>query len=313
MTSIRDLSSTTAVASGDLIPIASAANGVDLKMSVAQLLTYFGSAFASPTFTVQTAIPTNGSTTTVTSTTTNTWLLLRPAATIAAATIALPAAASSFDGQVILVATSQEITALTVTASGATLQGVPAGMRSGEAFSLRYNTASLTWIAVGDATSFFSTATITTAITDANSNEQIKFGTTANAVNEVTFNNAASGGTPSIQASGSDTNVGLGIVTKGTGKLSLQGGIGATVEIGNSFDTISVLSNLTSTARVESATLKHTTSSTVASIPSAVTAGAGTRRFITDGAAVATVGTTLTGGGALFLPVYSDGTVWRYG
>jgi hypothetical protein len=318
MTQIRDLTSTTAVASGDLIPIASAANGVDMKMSVNQLITYFASNFASPTFTVQTAIPTNGSTTTVTSTTTSTWLLLRPAAAIATATITLPAAASCFDGQNFLVASSQDINALTVTSSGATMQGVPAGMRAGEAFAMKYNTASLTWIAVGDATSFFSTATVTTALVDANGNEQIKFATTPSAVNELTFTNAAAGGTVVVTASGGDTNIPLGIVTKGTGKLTLAGGIGASVEIGTGFGTINLLDNMaaiaiTASSTVQALTIRHTASSTVAAIPSAVTAGAGARRFITDGAAVATVGTTLTGGGALFLPVYSDGTVWRYG
>ncbi|BCK01708.1 pyocin knob domain-containing protein [Anaerocolumna chitinilytica] len=57
-------------------------------------------------------------------------------------------------------------------------------------------------------------------ITDANGNELIRFpSTVASAVNEITVNNAATGVPPSIQSSGSDTNVGLDIKSKGTGTI----------------------------------------------------------------------------------------------
>lgn len=54
-------------------------------------------------------------------------------------------------------------------------------------------------------------------IADANGNEQIIFTTTASAVNEFTFINAATGNAPQIAASGGDTNVDIKLVPKGTG------------------------------------------------------------------------------------------------
>jgi hypothetical protein len=52
--------------------------------------------------------------------------------------------------------------------------------------------------------------------------------------------------------------------------------------------------------------------STVASLPSASTVGRGSRTFVTD-ALAPTFQTTVTGGGAVFTPVYSDGTNWKVG
>ena len=51
---------------------------------------------------------------------------------------------------------------------------------------------------------------------------------------------------------------------------------------------------------------------TVATLPSAATAGAGARSFVTD-ASAPTFGSTVAGGGAVKVPVYSDGTNWKVG
>ena len=51
---------------------------------------------------------------------------------------------------------------------------------------------------------------------------------------------------------------------------------------------------------------------TVATLPSASTSGAGARAFVTD-ALAPTFGATVTGGGAVNVPVYSDGTNWKVG
>jgi hypothetical protein len=58
---------------------------------------------------------------------------------------------------------------------------------------------------------------ITTALLDTNSNETVKFGSIASAVNEVTVTNAATAGSPTIAATGGDTNVSLTLDAKGTG------------------------------------------------------------------------------------------------
>jgi hypothetical protein len=54
------------------------------------------------------------------------------------------------------------------------------------------------------------------------------------------------------------------------------------------------------------------TTFTVATLPSAVTMGAGARAFVTD-ATVTTFASTVAGGGANGVPVYSDGTNWKIG
>ncbi|NBW17112.1 MAG: hypothetical protein EBR82_54960 [Caulobacteraceae bacterium] len=58
---------------------------------------------------------------------------------------------------------------------------------------------------------------IVTSINDINGNESLLLTATANAVNELTVANAATGNRPSISASGSDTNIGISITPKGSG------------------------------------------------------------------------------------------------
>lgn len=53
-------------------------------------------------------------------------------------------------------------------------------------------------------------------------------------------------------------------------------------------------------------------SSTVAALPAAATDEAGARRYVTD-ALGPTFGATVVGGGAVGVPVYSDGTNWKVG
>lgn len=58
-----------------------------------------------------------------------------------------------------------------------------------------------------------------TQVLDANGNESLKLGSTASAVNEVTLTNAATGNSPTITATGSDTNIDLTLAGKGTGTV----------------------------------------------------------------------------------------------
>jgi hypothetical protein len=59
----------------------------------------------------------------------------------------------------------------------------------------------------------------------------------------------------------------------------------------------------------------RTRATTVASLPSASTAGAGSRHFVTDSTQTlsAGIGATVAGGGSNSVPVYSDGTNWLIG
>jgi hypothetical protein len=54
------------------------------------------------------------------------------------------------------------------------------------------------------------------------------------------------------------------------------------------------------------------TNYTVTTLPSAVTSGKGARAFVTD-ALGPTFGATVVTGGAIAVPVYSDGTNWKVG
>jgi len=61
------------------------------------------------------------------------------------------------------------------------------------------------------------------SINDENDNEQIKFATTASAVNEITATNAATGNAPNISATGGDTNIDLNLTPKGIGRATFNG------------------------------------------------------------------------------------------
>lgn len=60
-------------------------------------------------------------------------------------------------------------------------------------------------------------------IADTNLNELIKFpAPVASAVNEITVTNAATGGTPSLSATGDDTNISLNLISKGSGTVKIN-------------------------------------------------------------------------------------------
>ena len=58
--------------------------------------------------------------------------------------------------------------------------------------------------------------------------------------------------------------------------------------------------------------LAATTNFLVANLPSAAASGSGARAFVSD-ATTPTFGNVVVGGGAVRIPVYSDGTNWRVG
>ena len=62
----------------------------------------------------------------------------------------------------------------------------------------------------------------------------------------------------------------------------------------------------------EGGIIPPTTVYTVATLPSAATSGTGARAFVSDANAT-TFASTVAGGGANAVPVYSDGTNWKIG
>jgi hypothetical protein len=72
----------------------------------------------------------------------------------------------------------------------------------------------------------------------------------------------------------------------------------------------SLQSNLTQLSNTE--IIPATTNYLVAALPSASVSGSGARAFVSD-ALTPTFGATVVGGGAVKVPVYSDGTNWKVG
>ncbi len=62
----------------------------------------------------------------------------------------------------------------------------------------------------------------------------------------------------------------------------------------------------------EGGIIPATTNYLVANLPSASVSGAGARAFVSN-ALAPTFGATVVGGGAVAVPVYSDGTNWKVG
>jgi hypothetical protein len=64
---------------------------------------------------------------------------------------------------------------------------------------------------------------IGTSILDTNGNELFLLTATSSAVNELTYANAATGGSPTFTATGGDSNVSINLVPKGTGSINAAG------------------------------------------------------------------------------------------
>lgn len=74
-------------------------------------------------------------------------------------------------------------------------------------------------VKLGQATSTDVRLTADQPIADSSGNEYLKFSKTSSAVNEITVTNAATTTSPSITATGGDTNISLKLGAKGTGKI----------------------------------------------------------------------------------------------
>ena len=74
---------------------------------------------------------------------------LNPAGTIATLTVTLPASTLLIDGQILLLATSQTVTSLTLTAgSGTTVNGTNTTLTAAAPLMFVYSAASTTWLKI---------------------------------------------------------------------------------------------------------------------------------------------------------------------
>lgn len=222
---INQLSEATSLSTGDKIPIYSNAQGDARKASLATLLQFIEDSFVNPEFTTIINAPTaSGFTLDVSAQTTNIWMIVNPTGSFAAGTVRLPVPADCFDGQELILCTTQNITAFTLNGNGATLVGQPTSLGAGSFFTIRYNASQSTWYCTSqNNTSTFTNITLTGGVNDANGNELLKVTATAAAVNELTLANAATLGSPSLTATGSDADIGVNLVPKGTGMVQAAG------------------------------------------------------------------------------------------
>lgn len=225
MPTINQLPALDQLSGGDQLPVYSPVNGDARRVSITSLIEFFQANFADPDYLTIINAPTNsGFNLQLSAQTQSLFLILNPSGAFAAGTITLPPVASCFDGQEILVASSQSIAALTVNGNGATLIGTPGALGIGGFFTIRFNRLQSTWYTLSSNTgSNFGTLTLSTSINDVNGNELVRVSATTSAVNEITVANAAAGNAPAISATGNDTNINLNLVGKGTGVVQAGG------------------------------------------------------------------------------------------
>ena len=97
----------------------------------------------------QNSAPVTGADITVGVNNNDTHLILTPAGTLATLTITLPDVSNLRDKQTLLVTSTQVITALTVTATGSSVNGTPTAMTAGGYFTLKYDLTLGTWNRIG--------------------------------------------------------------------------------------------------------------------------------------------------------------------
>jgi hypothetical protein len=157
MTEINRLSAVDSIQASDLFVAWVQGNGDSRKVAASVLLTFMQDNLTFPDVTgiieyeVQRAAPSaTGFDIAITDTSDNTHLILTPSAGYATGAITLPAVANVIDKQRVLVNCTQQVTAFTVNANGATaVTGEPSALGADDFFTLQYDLATSTWYRIG--------------------------------------------------------------------------------------------------------------------------------------------------------------------
>ena len=137
-----------AVASpGDQIPVYTPNNGDARRLPIGALLAYCQQTFASPTLATNVYTPGTGFNLPVpTPVAQQQWMLIQPAGTLATGSVTLPLNTSTPDGTEVLITTTQQITAFTLNANGASqLYGDPTTLAAEDFFRMRFVQATNSW------------------------------------------------------------------------------------------------------------------------------------------------------------------------
>jgi hypothetical protein len=144
MTTINKLSALDTLTGGDQLAVWATGNGDTRKASMNLVASYVSGTLDLPVdiSRSQYAAPSaTGFTVAITSP--NTWLVLNPTNAFAAGTIVLPNSVP--DLSMVSIVTTQAITALTVSVTGAAVVGAPTTAAANTAFTLRYDAVTNTW------------------------------------------------------------------------------------------------------------------------------------------------------------------------
>ncbi len=147
MATINQLSQMAQVSGADLLPVYSSTNGDARKLSISALLTYFQTTFAAPTMATNVYVPTTGFSIAVpTPVAQQQWIILQPISTLATGTITLPLNTATPDGTEVLVSTTQQITAFTLSLNGASAAyGDPTTLAAEDFFRMRFVLSTNSW------------------------------------------------------------------------------------------------------------------------------------------------------------------------
>ena len=224
MTNINQLSSIDTLSGGDLIPVWATNNGDTRKSSLTLLASYINDQIELPvdiSRSQYSAPSATGFTVAVTSP--NTWLVLNPTNAFAAGTIVLPAGVP--DLSMVSIVTTQAITALTVSTSGAAIVGAPTSAAANTAFTMRYDAVTNSWYPENQ--NFLSATPFALTLLDdpdaATARATLGLGTiatqaaasvtiTGGSISGITDLAIVDGGTGSSTAGGARTNLGAGAV-----------------------------------------------------------------------------------------------------
>jgi|688.fasta_scaffold186192_2 hypothetical protein len=144
MTNINQLSSIDTLSGGDLVPVWATNNGDTRKSSLTLLASYINDQIELPVDISRSQYSAPSATGfTVAITSPNTWLVLNPTNAFAAGTISLPVGVP--DLSMVSIVTTQAITALTVSTSGAAVVGAPVTAVANTAFTMRYDAVTNSW------------------------------------------------------------------------------------------------------------------------------------------------------------------------
>lgn len=147
MATINQLSQMAQVSGADLLPVYSSTNGDARKLSISALLTYFQTTFAAPTMATNVYVPSTGFSIAVpTPVAQQQWIILQPISTLATGTITLPLNTATPDGTEVLLSTTQQITAFTLSLNGASAAyGDPTTLAAEDFFRMRFVQSTNSW------------------------------------------------------------------------------------------------------------------------------------------------------------------------